>query len=195
MCYASILCQTCCNDKVMLGRGAGSWLQAVSSAPKFVLKSSEFRVTAILRLGIPLPYSQIVTKCDCGRSLDEPGYHLLTCKFGGGSVWQHNTIASTWAKCLEELNIPHQVEPRNRYTDSENRADITTYDSTGHLINDLDISLAHPHSYDTVQSAAKISGYAAELREKRKMTKYGQQQSIAGSDTTCSPLVFEHFGF
>ena len=27
------------------------------------------------------------------------------------------------------------------------------------------------------------------------MTKYGQQQPIAGSDTTCIPLVFEHFGF
>ena len=27
------------------------------------------------------------------------------------------------------------------------------------------------------------------------MTKYGQQQSIAGSNTTCIPLVFEHFGF
>ena len=40
---------------------------------------------------------------------------------------------STWAKCLDELNIPHQVEPRNRYTDSENRPDITTYDPTGHL--------------------------------------------------------------
>ena len=97
---------------------------------------------------------------------------------------------STWAKCLDELNIPHQVELRNRYTDSENRPDITTYDPTGHLTKDLDISLAHPHSCYTVQSAAKISGYAAELREKRKMTKYGQQQSIAGSDTTCIPLVF-----
>ena len=40
---------------------------------------------------------------------------------------------STWAKCLDELNIPHQVEPRNRYTDSDNRPDITTYDLTGHL--------------------------------------------------------------
>ena len=149
---------------------------------------------SILRLGIPLPYSQIVTKCDCGRSLDEHGYHLLTCKFGGGPVWQHNTIVSIWAKCLDELNIPHQVEPRNRYTDCENRPDITTYDPTGHLTKDLDTSLAHPHSCDTIQSAAKISSYAAELREKRKMTKYGQQQSIAASNTTCIPLVFEHFG-
>ena len=46
-----------------------------------------------------------------------------------------------------------------------------------------------------MQSAAKISGYAGELREKRSMTKYGQQLSVAGSDTTCIPLVFEHFGF
>ncbi|XP_062520998.1 uncharacterized protein LOC134195922 [Corticium candelabrum] len=177
------------------GRGAGSWLQAIPSAPKFVLKFSEFRVAAFLRLGIPLPYSQIVTKCDCSRSFDEHGYHLLTCKFGGGPVWQHNTIVSTRAKCLDGVNIPHQVELRNRYTDSDNRLDITTYDPTGHLTKDLDISLTHPHSCDTVQSAAKISGYAAELREKCKMTKYGQQQSIAGSDTTCIPLVVEHFGF
>ena len=172
------------------GHGAGSsWLQAIPSAPKFVLKFSEFRAAAFLRLGIPLPYSQIVTKCDCGTSLDEHGYHLLTCMFGGGLVWQHNTIVATWAKCLDELNIPHQVEPRNRYTDSENRPDITRYDPTGHLTKGLDISLAHPLSCDIVQSAAKISGYVAELREERKMTKYGQQQSIAGSNTTCVPLV------
>ena len=80
-------------------------------------------------------------------------------------------------------------------TDSENSPDITTYDPTGHLTKDLDISLAHPLSCDTLQSANKISCYAAELREKRKMTKYGQHQSIAGFDTTCIPLVFEHFGF
>ena len=153
------------------GCGAGSWLQAIPSAPKFVLKSSEFCVAAFFRLSIPLPYSQYVTKCDCGTSLDEHGYHLLTCKFGSGPVWQYNTIASTWAKCLDELNIPHQVEPRNRYTDSENRPDITTYDPTGHLTKDLDISLAHPYSCDTIQSAAKISGYAAELRRKTQYDK------------------------
>ena len=27
------------------------------------------------------------------------------------------------------------------------------------------------------------------------MTKHSQQQSIAGSDTTCIPLVLKHFGF
>ena len=102
------------------GREAGSGLQVIPSAPKFVIKSSKLRLAAFLRLALPLPFSQIVTKCDCGASLVEHGYRILTCKFGGGSVWQHNTIVSTWAECLDELNIPHQVEPRNRYINSEN---------------------------------------------------------------------------
>ena len=90
------------------GCGAGSWLQAIPSAPKFVQKPSEFQLASSLRLGIPLPFSQVITQCDCGACLDEHGYHLLTCKYGGGPVWQHNIIVSTWAKCLDELSIPHQ---------------------------------------------------------------------------------------
>ena len=113
------------------GHGAGSRLQAIPLAPKFVLKPSEFQLASSLRLGIPLPFSQVVTQCDCGACLDKYGYHLLTCKYGGGPVWQHNTIVSTWAKCLDELSIPHQVEPRNRYADSENRPDVIAYDPDG----------------------------------------------------------------
>ena len=57
--------------------------------------------------------------------------------------------------------------------------------------------MAHPHSGDTLRRAALKSGYAAELREQRKVKKYGQQQSQSGTHTPCIriPLVFEHFGF
>ena len=90
-------------------------------------------------------------------------------------------------KCLDELSIPHQVEPRNRYADSENRPDIVVYmhDPDGHTTTDLDISMAHPHSGDTLQRAALK---AAELREQRKVKKYGQQQSQSGTHTPCIPL-------
>ena len=54
------------------------WLQAIPSVPKFVLKPSEFQLGSSLRLGIPLPFSQVITQCDCGACLDEHGYHLLT---------------------------------------------------------------------------------------------------------------------
>ena len=70
---------------------------------KLVIKSSEFRLAAFLRLDTLLPFSQIVTKCDCDASLDEHGSHLI-CKFGWSPVGQHNTIVSTWAKCLDKFN-------------------------------------------------------------------------------------------
>ena len=141
-----------------------------------------------MRLGIPLPFSQVIHQCDCGACLDEHGYHLLTSKYGGGPVWQHNTIVSTWAKCLDELSIPHQE------TGTLTQRPVA-YDPDGHTTTDLDISMAHPHSGDTLRRAALKSGYAAELREKRKVKKYGQQQSQSGTHTPCIPLVFEHFGF
>ena len=55
--------------------------------------------------------------------------------------------------------------------------------------------MAHPHSGDTLRHAALKSGYAAEMREQRKVKKYGQQQSQSGTHIPCIPLVFEHFGF
>ena len=55
--------------------------------------------------------------------------------------------------------------------------DIVAYDPDGHTTTDVDISMAHPHSGDTLRHAALKSGYAAELREQRKVKKYGQQQS------------------
>ena len=45
---------------------------------------------------------------------------MLQCKFGGGLIWEHNTIVSTLNSCLDKLSIPHQVEPRNRYAELEN---------------------------------------------------------------------------
>ena len=119
---------------------------------------------------------------------DQHGYQL-TCKYGGGPEWQHNTTVSTWPKCLDELIIPHQVEPRNRYADTENRPDIVAYDPDGHTTTDLDISMAHPHSGDTLRRAALKSGYAAEMREQEKVKKYGQQQFQPGTHTPCIPLV------
>ena len=83
------------------GRGAGAWLQAIPSTENYSLKSTEFKIASYLRMGLPLPSSDCVRNCDCGVKLDSLGYHLLTCKFGGGPVWQHNSLVSTWSKCLK----------------------------------------------------------------------------------------------
>ena len=54
-----------------------------------------------LRLGLPIAFPEWVNKCDCGRSIgvdgfDADGFHLLTCKTGGGPVWTHDTMVSVW---------------------------------------------------------------------------------------------------
>ena len=127
--------------------------------------------------------------------LDTFGYHLLTCKFGGGPVWQHNSLVATWSKCLNELQLPNQIERRNRYTNSENRPDIVASDPVDYSSADLDVSMTHPLSGDSMKRAAAESGYAAKKREVKKEQKYNQEVSQFGSRLSFVPLVFEHYGY
>ena len=68
------------------GRGAGAWLDVISTSGKHALQANEFSIASNLRLGLALPFTNWVKVCDCGRDLDQQGYHLLTCKYGGGPV-------------------------------------------------------------------------------------------------------------
>ena len=85
------------------------------------MNPNEFRVASHLRLALEMPFSNWIAQCECGKDVDKEGYHMLTCKHGGGPVWEHNTILSCWSECLNELQIFHHKEPRNRYAESENR--------------------------------------------------------------------------
>ena len=112
-----------------------------------------------------MPFKSCIYKCECGIELDGTGYHLFTCKFGGGPVWQHDSIVSGWCSCLNELQLHHLKEPREQYTESENRPDILMY---GESSTELDVSMAHLWSKDILNRASKEAGYAAERREMRK---------------------------
>jgi hypothetical protein len=69
------------------GRDSGSWLEATPSSDKLALDPSEFRLVALMRLGSPMPFGNWLAECECGLTIDEHGYHLLSCKHGGGPVW------------------------------------------------------------------------------------------------------------
>ena len=61
-----------------------------------------------------LPDRQAVScieKCQCGANLDDTGYHLLTCKKGGGPMSSHDSIVSEWSDCLSHLQIYHKRKP------------------------------------------------------------------------------------
>ena len=88
------------------------------------LNSCDFRLASFLRLGLPIAFSSWTTTCNCGALIDDSGYHLLTCKTGGGPVWSHELILSIWSDCFCGLHIHHRREPRSRYTTTDNRPDI-----------------------------------------------------------------------
>ena len=118
-----------------------------------------------------LPFINWIRTCDCGHDLDEQGFHLLTCKSGSGPVWTHNSVLKGWRECLSELHLPHTTEPRHQYTNTEDRPDISVFDSETGQNLDFDVSLAHPWSQDVVRKASQIDGYAASVREERKRKK------------------------
>ena len=69
-------------------------------------------------------------------------------------------MMSIWSECLSDLLIHHQLEPRHRYVDNEDRPDIVFYDADLGISKEFNISMAHPWSKDTVKGAAKECGYA-----------------------------------
>ena len=103
------------------GKGAGAWLSDVPSSKKFALSPNNFISAASIRLGISVPFPEWVNKCDCGRTLDikdsdADGFHLITCKNGGGPVWTHDSMMSVWSECLSSVHLPHKCEPTDHYT-------------------------------------------------------------------------------
>ena len=178
------------------GKGAGAWLETIPSSLEFALKPCNYCVATRLRLGCPMPLSSQTgnPKCDCSKPIDQEGYHLLTCKTGGGPVWTHNTIASVWSECLKHLNKKLIQEPRNRYCNSDDRPDIAVFDISMGSSYELDFAMAHPWCPDVLSRAANEDGAAALQAEKRKHSKYSTEILPGSYISECIPLVFGHFG-
>ena len=149
------------------GKGAGAWLESVLTSEKFAMNKNYFQIAAFLRLGQPMPFNSCATHCNCGRELDADGYHLLTCKLGRGPVWEHNNLVAEWCQCLRDLQLHHKKECKNQYIDSEDRPDIIVYDSGIGANVELDFSLPHPFSSDTVVGASREDRFAAAKRRRK----------------------------
>ena len=119
------------------------------------IKPNEYRIASFPRLGLSLPFSDLISKCECRQQSDDTGYHLLTCKLGGGAVWQHDWIVSGWSELLRKLHVPCQTEPKGRYLNNEDRPDITAFNINSGVNFDLDIAMAHPFSKDIVKRASE----------------------------------------
>ena len=136
---------SCMKDEARLrsiqGKGAGAWLNAIPSSSKLAKVSRDFRLASCWKLGLAMPFNGCIPQCDCGSYLDGSGYHLMSCKWGGGPVWTHECISNVWSDCLRSLQMHHRREPRHRYITSDNRPDVTVFDFSSWSNTDLDVSL------------------------------------------------------
>ena len=149
-------------------------------------------MAASMRLGLRLPLPQSIIECDCGKTPDTDGYHLITCKTGEGPGWSHNSMVSAWSECLKRVSLPHTIEPRDCYSSSQSRPDIAVHNATNFNV-ELDVSLAHPWSSEVISHAATTDGSAASKRKEKKIEKYSKERHT-GRDSPCLiPLVFKHF--
>ena len=125
---ASVLMRDAAHFCSLTGKGAGAWISAVPSSACFAIDSCVYRLVCMLRLGLPVCSSKWLSLCECGAALDDTAYHLSSCKFVGGPIWCHISIAGVWTDCLRELHLPCRREPRHRYSKSEDRPDIVSLD-------------------------------------------------------------------
>ena len=156
-------------------------MSPIPTSTKFALNAADFRLATCLRLGCDMPLAAALDSCECGQSLDSKGYHLLTCKLGGGPIWTHGSIVNVWTNCLSDLHITHTTEPSDLYDGNYCRPDIVYFNLQSGNDAELDISLAHPWNGDILSLAFKKDCVAAARREQQKVTKYDVQFKIFGN--------------
>ena len=189
-CVAFLVLETLTLDtgKLDFNEYIGKWLMAIDmdfKAHKMTVSVAADRHTD--------RQTDRLTDGQTDRQTDDSGYHLLTCKTGGGPVWSHESILTVWSDCFGGLHSHHRREPRSRYTTTDNRPDIIFLTQTLETTLTF-ISLTHPWSSDIFPSSAGVSGAAAERRAERKKEKHSKQQLPGGIIATVTPLVMEHVG-
>ena len=129
-------------------------------------------------------------ECVCGKPGDN--YHLLTCKTGGGPVWEHAEIVTEWNSCLQELKFIIRVV-QHRYCGNKNRLDIVVSDSGAGSCSDIDIAFAHPWSEEALKGLTTKDGFVASTREKSKCSKH-EKEIVHGSQTSPNSIPLGRWG-
>ena len=85
VCLTAVTTRDTARIRSTQGRCAGARLDTVPTDEKYSLQPNEYRIASFLRLGLPLPFTDFLSECECRQQLDDSGYYLLTCKLGGGA--------------------------------------------------------------------------------------------------------------
>ena len=60
-------------------------MQSLSHQSLHLIKPGNFCLATRMRLGCAMPLHSVTKSCECDKDIDGHGYHLITCKTGGGA--------------------------------------------------------------------------------------------------------------
>ena len=124
-----------------------------------------------MRLGASLPVLGNIEKCIplCGKDIDKQGYHLLTCKFGGGPIFRHDGYLDIYYNMLREVGFHCRKELTAQFQNKQ-RPDIAVYDFHEGKKLLLDITITHPWAQSNISGSSTTAGLQ-QWKKKNKRTR------------------------
>ncbi|XP_062506125.1 uncharacterized protein LOC134182711 [Corticium candelabrum] len=146
-----------------------------------------------MRLGASLPVLGNIEKCIplCGKDIDKQGYHLLTCKFGGGPIFRHDRFLDNYYNMLQEVGFHCRKELTAQFQNKQ-CPNIAVYDFHEGKKLLLDITITHPWAQSNISGSSTMAGFAAVEKEKQKDKKY--RETAESLRHIFRPIAIEAFG-
>ena len=175
------------------GAFAGKWLEAIPCSQPFTLSHAQFCTAAFVRLGVSLPQLSKVHKCvpQCGQEVDDKGYHLLTCKFGGGPIRRHDHFLDCYYDMLRSIDFRCRKELTAQFRGKQ-RPDIAVYNYQDGKKLLLDVTITHPWAKMNLSGSSEKAGFATSVKEKEKNRKYLATATSLGH--LFRPIAIEVYG-
>ena len=181
------------------GVGSAGFLYAIPKNPTLTMSNIQMEVAIKLRIGSDIIMeNEGIAKCFCGAYIDKFGDHLLVCKQGSEKYTRHNMWLHSWERLIKKSSSPSLALEKPLYvlgiTDSRNsnkRIDLIEYKSTDQSIM-ADVSITHPTSVQYSNNLITKPGYAADIRQKAKHSKY--DESAKKLNMKFVPLIAESYG-
>ena len=163
------------------GPTAGCWLDAIPSSHDYTLSNAEFCMASLLRLGASLPALRAIDTCiaQCGEPIDKFGYHLLTCKWGGGAIHRHDRGLDSVHQMLSSVGLRCRKDLIEQF-EGKQRPDIAVYDFDNGKKLLLDITISHPWAQNYIGRSCTTARFAAAERDRIKNNKCLQMSNDLG---------------
>ena len=188
---------------------AGSWLNAIPMSRKFQCGSLVFKTMLQLRLGLPIPGADEVTKCGlCDKKPDSSfitARHCMTSCKKGHRVCSHNKLRDVVHSMYRFLGVAAEKEVEGLYSQLNQSnvyrpADVLVPPSATEEgeFEALDVTITDPTNQSNLKKHSDTRALAAAAEaHRKKMECYTKQLEAAGQgglQFEKKPLAFETTG-